>query len=153
YPVQVRVTDESGQSTTSATTTIVVGAPQSPTANFTFSPTSPGRNDQVVFDGSPSVQAGTGQTIVDVAWNFGDGTAVIHCTTTGPTPPATMTDCPNPNNIRISAHTFTTNQNFVVNLVVTDNATPVPRSGSRNQSVTVARAEPSPVISASPNPS
>jgi PKD repeat protein len=147
YSVTVRVTDEIGQSTTSAPTGVVVGAPQSPTANFTFSPTSPGRNDQVVFDASSSVQAGAGQPIVDVAWNFGDGTAVIHCAAAGPVPPATIADCPGPT-IRISAHTFTINQTFVVNLVVTDSAG---RTGSRNQNVTVALAQPTVSFSSSPS--
>ena len=57
-------------------------------------------------------------------------------------------DCPGPTN-RISAHTFTTNQTFVVNLVVTDSAS---RTGSRNVNVTVALAEPNVVITTSPGP-
>ena len=119
--MQLTVTDEAGQSTTSAPTAISVGSNSlDPTSNFTFSPSSPGRNDQVVFDASSSTIA-QGQTITDVAWNFGDGTAVIHCATAGPVPPATATDCPGPTN-RISAHTFATNQSFIVNLVVTDSA-------------------------------
>jgi PKD repeat protein len=150
YPVTVTVTDNGVPplSTTSGSVAVTVGAPQAPTANFTFSPTSPGRNDQVVFDASSSTQAGAGQPITDVAWNFGDGTAVIHCNAVGgPVPPATITDCPGPT-IRISAHTFTTNQNFIVNLVVTDS---VGRIGSRNVPVNVALAQPTVVITASPS--
>jgi PKD repeat protein len=151
YPVTVTVTDNGvpALSTTSASVGVTVGAPQAPTANFTFSPATPGRNDQVVFDASSSTQAGAGQPIVDVAWNFGDGTAVIHCNAVGgPVPPATATDCPNASNIRISAHTFITNQNFIVNLVVTDS---VGRIGSRNVSVNVALASPTVAVTASPS--
>jgi PKD repeat protein len=140
YSVQLKVTGDDGQATTSAATSILVGNPPSPTANFTFSPAAPGRNDEVVFDASSSSTA-QGQTIVDVAWNFGDGTAVIHC------PGGSAADCPGPTN-RISAHTFATAQTFVVNLVVTDSAG---RIGSKNTSVTVVLAQPTVVITGSPS--
>jgi PKD repeat protein len=110
-----------------------------PTANFTFSPGAPGRNDLVVFDASSSTTA-QGQTIVDVAWNFGDGTGIVHC-------PSASSDCPGPTN-RISSHTFTTAQTFTVNLVVTDSAG---RTGSKNTSVQVALAQPNVVITTSPS--
>jgi hypothetical protein len=93
----------------------------------------------VVFDASSSSTA-QGQSIVDVAWNFGDATPVIHCPGSG------APSCPGPTN-RISAHTFATNQTFVVNLVVTDSAG---RTGSKNVSVTVALADPNVVATASP---
>ena len=139
YSVILTVRDEIGQTNTSAPQTVTVGSPPAPTANFTFSPASPGRNDQVVFDASSSTTA-QGQTIVDVAWNFGDGTPVIHC------PGGAPADCPGPTN-RISAHTFATAQTFVVNLVVTDSAG---RTGSHNTSITVALAQPNVVITTSP---
>jgi PKD repeat protein len=139
--VQVKVTDEIGQSTTSAATSITVGNPPSPTSNFTFSPAAPGRFDQVVFDASSSSTA-QGQTIVDVAWNFGDGTAVVHC----PGDPACVVGAPPTN--RVSAHTFATNQTFTVNLVVTDTAG---RTNSHNTSVTVALADPNVSITTSPS--
>ena len=142
YAVQLTVTDNAGQSTTSGSTTVAVGNPPAPTASFTFSPASPGRNDQVVFDASSTTTA-QGQTIVDVAWNFGDGTAVIHC------PGGAPADCPGPTN-RISAHTFATNQTFQVNLVVTDSAG---RTGSKSVQVAVALASPTVVASASPSSS
>ena len=140
YAVQLKVTDDDGQATTSAATTVTAGSPPSPGANFTFSPSAPGRFDQVVFDASSSTTA-QGQSIVDVAWNFGDGTAVIHC------PGGAAADCPGPTN-RISAHTFTTAQTFIVNLVVTDTAG---RISSKNTSVTVLLAQPTVTATASPS--
>ena len=141
YNLQLTVTDETGQTNTAATP-ITIGNPPAPTANFTFSPAVPGRFDQVVFDASSSTTA-QGQTIVDVAWNFGDGTAVIHC------PGGAPADCPGPTN-RISAHTFMTPETFVVNLVVTDSAG---RTNAVNHSVLVDPAQPNVTgnISASPS--
>jgi PKD repeat protein len=140
YSVQLKVTDDIGQTALSTVQQITPGNPPAPTANFTFSPAAPGRNDQVVFDASSSTTA-QGQTIVDVAWNFGDATPVIHC------PGGSPADCPGPTN-RISAHTFATAQTFVVNLVVTDSAG---RTGSHNVSVTVALAQPNVIITTSPS--
>jgi len=129
---------------TSAGTTISVGAPPSPGENFTFSPASPGRNDQVVFDASSS-STSQGQAIVDVAWNYGDGTAVVHCgTLNGNDPSCVNAGVTN----RVSAHTFATAQTFVVNLVVTDSAG---RTNSKNFPVTVAIAQPTVLITASPS--
>ena len=129
YSVLLKVTDEIGQSTTSSATTVSVGSPPSPTANFTFSPLTPVVGDQVVFDASSSTTA-QGQTIFEVAWNFGDGTAVIRC----PGDPS----CTGPGN-RITAHTFNNVATFVVNLVVTDSAF---RTGSKSASVPVASPNP-----------
>jgi PKD repeat protein len=140
YSVQLKVTDDDGQAATSAGTSITVGSPPSPSASFTFSPATPGRFDQVVFDASSSSTA-QGQTIVDVAWNFGDGTAVIHC------PGGAAADCPGPTN-RISAHIFQTATSFIVNLVVTDSAG---RIASTNKTVSVDLALPKVVITASPS--
>ena len=145
YAVQLTVTDDLGQSVTSSAQTVTPGSPPSPTANFTFSPAAPGANDQVVFDASSSTTS-QGQTIVDVAWNYGDGTPVIHC----PGDPSCVVGNDPPN--RISAHTFTIPQTFVVNLVVTDSAG---RTGSHNATVPVVLALPAVVITtspASPNP-
>jgi PKD repeat protein len=142
YSVQLRITDEVGTVTTSGVQAIAAGTSTGPGANFTFSPASPGRNDQVVFDASSSTVP-QGQTIVDVAWNFGDGTAVIHCTATG----SVTADCPGPGN-RISAHIFATAQTFIVNLVETDSAG---RIGSKSTSISVALAQPNVAISTSPS--
>jgi PKD repeat protein len=131
YSVQLKLTDETGQTTTSSATTISVGSPPAPTANFTYSPLAPYAGQQVVFDASSSTTA-QGQTIVDVAWNFGDGTAVIHCGTLFGNDPS----CVNvPATNRISAHTYASAGSWVVNLVVTDSAG---RTGSKFTSVPVA---------------
>jgi PKD repeat protein len=130
YAAQLKVTDEAGQSSTSAATSITVGSPPAPTAAFTFSPAVPLVGQQVVFDASTSTTA-QGQTIVDVAWNFGDGTAVIHCGTLfGNDPSCVNVGVTN----RISVHTYATPNTFVVNLVVTDTAG---RTGAKATSVTI----------------
>jgi PKD repeat protein len=139
YSIQLTITNEAGQSTVSAVQTVAAGSSSGPSASFTFSPTLPGVNDEVVFDASSSTTP-QGTTITDVAWNFGDGTAVIHC----PGNPVCITT--NGTN-RISAHTFIRPETDVVNLVVTDSAG---RIGSRNINVTVDRAWPTVRITASP---
>jgi PKD repeat protein len=136
YSVQLTVTDEVGQINTSAPATITAGSPPAPTAGFTFSPTTPVAGQQVIFDASSSTTA-QGQTIVDVAWNFGDGTPVIHC------PGGSAADCPGPTN-RISTHTYSNGgQTFVVNLVVTDSAG---RVASTNKNITVNPPNPTAVL-------
>ena len=142
YSVQLQVTNDVGQSVTSSATAILVGNPPAPIANFTSSPTAPTGpvvGQLVVFDASSSTTA-QGQTIVDVAWNFGDGTAVIHC----PGDPSCITT--NGTN-RISAHTYTIAQSFIVNLVVTDSAG---RIGSKSGTVIVLPGNPVPVVTFSP---
>jgi PKD repeat protein len=135
YSVQLRVTDDAGQSTTSGATTITVGSPPAPTAGFTISPTAPVVGQQVIFDASSSTTA-QGQSIVDVAWNFGDGTPVIHC------PGSSSADCPGPTN-RISTHTYQSAQTFVVNLVVTDTAG---RTAAVNKPITINSPFPTAVL-------
>ena len=135
YTVQLTVTDEIGQVSTSAGTTVGVGSPPAPNSNFTFSPITPAAGQQVVFDASTSTTA-QGQAIVDVAWNFGDGTPVIHC----PGNAACVTT--NGTN-RVSAHTYTFPGTFVVNLVVTDSAG---RTGSKSQNVPVVSGNPTAVL-------
>jgi PKD repeat protein len=128
YVVQLSVLDESGQGATSAGTSITIGgaSPAAPKADFTFSPTQPVVNQQVVFDSSSTTVA-SGQSIVDVAWNFGDDTPVIH----GGPP------------VRITAHSFPIVGTFVVNLVVTDS---VGRTGSVFHTVQVFTANPTAVL-------
>jgi PKD repeat protein len=120
FIVQLTVTDEAGQSNTSAGTSLAIGNPPGPSSNFTFSPTNPAVNEQVVFDASTSTTS-QGQTIVDYAWNFGDDTPIIH------------------GNSRIISHSFARAGNFVVNLVVTDSAG---RTGSHAATVPVTSGAP-----------
>ena len=71
YTVQLTVTDETGQSATSAGTQIPVAvpaAPAAPTAAFTFSPTLPRAGTPVNFNGSTS-----SASVVSWQWDFGDG--------------------------------------------------------------------------------
>jgi len=129
YSVQLRVTDNATppQSVTSAATTITVGSPPSPTANFTSSPTPPVVGQAVVFDASSSTTA-QGQTITRLDWNFGDATPIISC----PGDPA----C---NGTRIISHVFSAPATYTVNLVVTDSAG---RTGSRSATVIVGANNP-----------
>jgi PKD repeat protein len=115
YGVQLTVTDEVGQSNTSTSTQVTVGNPPAPTSNFTFAPLIASLHQSVVFDASTSSTA-QGQTIVDYAWNFGDGTPVVHSTT------------------RTISHAFTVAGTIAVNLVVTDSAG---RTGSKSNTIVV----------------
>ncbi len=127
YAVQLSVTDESGLSATSAATTISVGAPQAPSANFTFSPQPPNVGDVVVFDYRTSTTA-QGQRIVSLDWNFGDDTPIVHC----PGNAACTSD-------GITTHTFTRTGIFNVNLVVVDSAG---RTNTASKAVTVTLVGP-----------
>lgn len=72
YTVILTVTDDAGRTAT-ATQPVSV-ATGNPTADFTFSPSSPTTLTPVNFDAGGSV-ASTGHTIVDYAWSFGDGSS------------------------------------------------------------------------------
>jgi len=139
YSVQLKVTDEIGQSATSAAQTITVGNPPAPTANFTSSPLAPVTGQAVVFDASGSTTA-QGQTITNYAWNFGDGTAVINCPSTGSSSSA---DCAPNTSGRIASHSFTAAGTFTVNLVVTDSAG---RIGAKSAQVIVGTGNPTAVL-------
>jgi PKD repeat protein len=70
YTVQLKVTDDSGN-TGSTTKTVTVSENQSPTAAFVYSPTNPEVGDPVHFNASDSTdQDGT---IESYKWDFGDG--------------------------------------------------------------------------------
>ena len=136
YSVQLKVTDDAGQSTTSAAVSITAGNPPAPTANFTSSPTGPVVGDNIVFDASLSTTA-QGQTITNLAWNFGDNTPIISC-------PGAATCV----GTRIISHAYTAAGTYVVNLVVTDSAG---RIGSHAASVLVGTGNPQPLITFSPS--
>lgn len=104
YHVTLTVTDDRGQSVTSAPVTITVGAAVQLTANFVFSPTDPGPH-QVVFLNAEASTAPTGRTIIDYAWDFGDGHSFNG--------PKGVGD-------RVS-HAWPTEQTYTVTLIVTDN--------------------------------
>lgn len=100
YSATLTVTDTRGTSATSAPITITIAAALDLTASFVFSPTDPTANE-VVFLNATGSTAPTGRSIVDYAWDFGDGHS-FH----GPT----------------VSHAWTTgNKTYTVTLVVTDN--------------------------------
>lgn len=83
YHVVLTVTDDRGASATSSPQAISVLSSPDPTAAFTISPTDPGINDDVYFDGSLSTTPdGAGRTITSYEWNFGDGGGGAGKTTT-----------------------------------------------------------------------
>jgi PKD repeat protein len=131
YNVQLKVTDDVGQSTTSAPSVVSVGTPPSPSANFTASPALPIIGTAIVFDASSSSTA-QGQTIAKLDWNFGDGSPIISC----PGDPTCV-------GTRIITHTYGSAGTFIVNLVITDSAG---RIGSHNAPVNVATGNPSAVL-------
>ena len=73
YQATLTVTDNRGNSVTSAPQQIQVGASTNPSAEFTFSPTTAIRAGQNVFLNASASTAPTGRTIVSYHWDFGDG--------------------------------------------------------------------------------
>jgi PKD repeat protein len=115
YVVTVTVTDDLGQSASASATVTVGGAA---TASFTFSPTNPEPGDTVNFNGTPSSAAG-GATIVQYAWDFGDGSSE---TKNEPT----------------TSHVYGVARTYIVRLTVTDSAG---RTGTTTQSVAVTEPD------------
>jgi PKD repeat protein len=99
YLVTLTVTDDRGQSASTAPTPITVIAAANPVAAFTFSPTNPTVGRSIVFNAATSTVP-TGRTLVGYDWEFGDGHQA-----SGPAP----------------THAFTTAGTFTVVLTVTDN--------------------------------
>lgn len=92
YSVVLTVVDHLGRRASSAPKTITVAPADVPTAAFTASPTTPKSGvDLVTFNGSAS-KAAAGRTIVEYAYDFGDGSPmsvgsnpITHHTYTPPT--------------------------------------------------------------------
>lgn len=114
YVVTVTVTDDLGQ-TASATNSITVTS--AVVASFTFSPTNPKTTDDVFFNGSAST-GGSGASITEWKWDFGDGSSTV--TEDDATPPG---------------HKFPAARTWVVRLTVKDSAG---RTGTTTKDVTVA---------------
>jgi PKD repeat protein len=72
YDVSVVVTDEKGRASSPCSGTIVVASATAPTPNFVFSPSAPAPGQTIFFNASIST-AGTGRTITDYAWDYGNG--------------------------------------------------------------------------------
>jgi len=101
-----------GGTSGSTSRSFVVATPPPPVAAFTVSPASPTGGSSAVFNASSST-AGTGTTITQYAWDFGDGSST---TTVAP----------------VISHTYPVGAaGYAVTLVVTD-------SLGRSSSVTVA---------------
>jgi len=113
-PGVVKITETTTSTTTTTTTTI----PNPTVAAFTFSPQTPEVLQVVNFDGSISTP-GTGRTIVQYNWDFGDGD-----------PPKT--------GVR-TTHDYTVSGVYLVTLTVTDDAGQTART---SQPVTVRPATP-----------
>ena len=73
FRVMLSITDTNGIPA-SKSQTVTVGPGTAPTADFTFSPSSPAVNQNIQFNGSTS-KAATGHTLVRYDWNFGSGVA------------------------------------------------------------------------------
>jgi PKD repeat protein len=115
YTVTMTVTDEAGQTATSSQSVSVGLSTPGPTSNFTFSPTLPVINQVITFDASTS-STSQGQTITNLAWNFGDGSPIVNTSA------------------RTITHGYLAAGTYTVNLVVTDSAN---RVASRSQTVIV----------------
>jgi PKD repeat protein len=72
YNVTLTLTDSYGVQASSAPQGVSVVSSPDPAASFTISPSDPGANDDVHFDGSASTAA-PGRSIASYDWNFGDG--------------------------------------------------------------------------------
>jgi PKD repeat protein len=111
YSVTLTVTDDAGNVGT-VTQSVTIGI-DSPTADFSFSPTAPTAGSFVNFNGGAS-QAVAGRTISTYTWNFGDGG-----TATGATP----------------THAFAAGGTYNVTLTVVDSQG---KSASVTKAVTVS---------------
>ena len=72
YVVKLTVTNDRGLSN-SVTQTVQVARVASPTAEFSFSPSTPGVGQSVFFDASASQAANSDRRIATYNWTFGDG--------------------------------------------------------------------------------
>jgi PKD repeat protein len=114
YTITLTVTDGSG-GVSSSNRSLTVSGPVAPIAQFTVTPSSPVRNTAATFNATSST-VGTGATITQYAWDFGDGGAVV----TTSTPAVTKT--------------YTSAGTFIVTLTITDS---LGRTSSRTSTVTV----------------
>jgi PKD repeat protein len=116
YNVQLTVTDEAGQSVTSAPTAVAIGT-ANPTAVLTVTKTGTPPSNSISADGGAS-SAAPGSQIVSYTFVWGDGTA-----STTVVPPAVS-----------ALHTYAAPGTYTVRLNVTDN---LGRTGTITQPITV----------------
>jgi PKD repeat protein len=125
YSVTLTVKDAFARSvSTIKSVTVVSGG--TPTATFTFSPSSPNLGDTVFFNATAST-APAGRKVVSYAWNYGDGSTGAGATV---------------------SHKFDVAGSYRVSLTVTDDRGAV---GTSNQSVTVATQNPTAAFVFSPS--
>ncbi len=122
YTVTLTVTNNAGNDTTSQTVTV----DNPPTAAFTPSATLTTPGSPVSFDGAASAP-GSGSTITDYSWNFGDGTT--QDTDTTPT----------------GSHTYSAPGNYTATLTVTDDL-----NVSNSVSVQIVADQPTASFASSP---
>ncbi len=97
YAVTLRVTDNSGNSSTK-TKSVVVSAGQKPVASFDYSPTAPIVGQTVYMNASASYDSDG--TITEYRWDYGDGGSGTGVT---------------------SSHAYSNSGSFIITLVVRDN--------------------------------
>ena len=121
-PGKVIITESTTSTTTSTTTTTTTSTIPLPTvALFRFSPVTP-QEWQIVFFNASDSTPGTGRTIVDYSWDFGDGSRIKTGVTT--------------------SHDFGPTGIFLVTLTVTDD---LGKAATSSQPITV-RPAPPPVV-------
>ncbi|MBI3263929.1 MAG: PKD domain-containing protein, partial [Acidobacteria bacterium] len=129
YSVRLTITDTTGLTATTAKN-VTVTASALPTADFSFSPTNPGPNQTVTFNGSAS-KAASGRTIEAYAWDFGDGCK--------PGNEGTST-CPTGSTKGVTTnHAYANPGTFAVTLTVTDD---IGQKAAVSKSVVVATGAP-----------
>lgn len=114
FTVTLTVTDDAGRTGT-ANSTVTVDAGLTPSASFTWSPTSPLVGQTVNFNAGTST-APTGRTIASYDWNFGDGFTDVGQTV---------------------SHRYNTAGDFTVVLTLTDSTG---AKSTKSEKVTVAAA-------------
>ena len=125
YSVTLIVKDAFARSvSTIKSVTVVSGG--TPTATFTFSPSSPNLGDTVFFNASAST-APAGRKVVSYAWNYGDGSTGAGATV---------------------SHGFDVAGSYRVSLTVTDDRGAV---GTSTQSVSVTTSQPTALFVFSPS--
>lgn len=114
YQVTLTVTDNSGQTVTSAPMSLTVLAAVNPVATFVVSPTDAKVAEIVNFNASGS-SVPPGRLILNYLWDFGDGTSA---STSGPT----------------TSHSFAVAKTYTVVLTVTDD---IGRRGTFTMTLTI----------------
>jgi PKD repeat protein len=117
YQVTLVVVDDQGWTSYPYVQTVTVAKGEAPVASFVFSPSAPIPLQTIFFNASTSTP-GTGRTLTDYGWNFGNGSTQHGLT---------------------ASTSYGTVGSYNVTLVVTDD---VGQTASKSQSVTVSTGTP-----------